>query len=451
MQPATIVEDTGFQSLVCLLDSWYQLSSRRHIMRSLLPDMYTTRAKEIKRELLQISHVALTSDLWTSRTTKSYLTITCYFVTSTWELKSLVLETFGFKNDHTAENIAASFQKIAEEWGISREVVAMVTDNAANVVAAVRHTGWTHVPCFAHTLNLVVSEEIKADTKIYQLRKSLWAFSTTALRPQKSWRRYNCSWEFLRTNSSNKWKPDGTHLTTCLNASRSNIKLLPQHFVSLVVMQCVFHLLMWACWKLPWPFWNPLRQRPKRFLQTSMSPFLRWYLWRTHDSVWLVRLQKRTHPWFPTLVTRWDATSQISKALACWRCRPYWIPGWRNWRSVTRQPWDRQSSGLFRRCQGMSRLMIPMKIGSPVIQLKQLACGISSTQWSSNQHHKEPQPVMQHWKLGSILKNQCWQDSKIPYCGGRRMSDTMNLSQKLRRSIFASLVHLFPPKGCSLK
>ena len=159
---------------------------------------------------------------------------------------------------------------------------------------------------------------------------TLWAFSTTALRPQKSWRRYNCSWEFLRTNSSKKWKPDGTQLTTCLNASRSNIKPLPQHFVSLVVIHCVFHLLMWACWKLSWPFWNPLRQRPKRFLRTSMSPFLRWYIWRNHYSVWMVRLQKRTHPWFPTLATRWDVASQTSKALACWRCR-CWIPGWRNW------------------------------------------------------------------------------------------------------------------------
>ena len=206
----------------------------------------------------------------------------------------------------------------------------MVTDNAANVVAAVRHTGWTHVPFFAHTLNLAVSEAIKADTKIHQLRKScrdIVSFFHHSVKASESWRRYNCSWEFLRTNSSKKWKPDGTQLTTCLNASRSNIKPLPQHFVSLVVMQCVFHLLMWACWKLPWPFWNPLRQRPKRFLQTSMSPFLRWYLWRTHDSVWLVRLQKRTHPWFPTLVTRWDATSQISRVLACWRYWPYWIPG----------------------------------------------------------------------------------------------------------------------------
>ena len=172
MQPATIVEDTGFQLLVHLLDSRYQLPSRRHIMRSLLPDMYTTRAKEIKRELLQISHVALTSDLWTSQTTESYLTFTCHFVTSTWELKSLVLETFGFKKDHTTENIAASFQKMAQEWGISQKVVVMVADNAANVVANVRHTGWTHVPCFVHTLNLVVSEAIEADTKIHQLRKS---------------------------------------------------------------------------------------------------------------------------------------------------------------------------------------------------------------------------------------------------------------------------------------
>ena len=112
MQPATIVEDTGFQSLVCLLDSWYQLSSRRHIMRSLLPDMYTTRAKEIKRELLQISHVALTSDLWTSRTTESYLAITCHFVTSTWELKFLVLAMFGLKKTTRLSTLPRHSQKL---------------------------------------------------------------------------------------------------------------------------------------------------------------------------------------------------------------------------------------------------------------------------------------------------------------------------------------------------
>ena len=136
-----------------------------------LPNMYSKRVKEIKQELAQISHVALTSDIWTSRTTQSYLTLTCHFLTSSWELKTLVLGTFELNNDHTADNIAEALQRVAGSWGISNKVVAMVTDNAANIVAAVRMTGWMHIPCFAHTLNLVVSDAIKADASIHGLKK----------------------------------------------------------------------------------------------------------------------------------------------------------------------------------------------------------------------------------------------------------------------------------------
>ena len=127
--------------------------------------------EEIKQELASIPHVALTSDIWTSRSTQSYITLTCHFLTSSWELKSLVLETFDFGSDHTAENIAESFQRVAESWGISGKVAAMVTDNASNIVAAVRITGWQHVACFAHTLNLVVSAAIKADRSVHDLQK----------------------------------------------------------------------------------------------------------------------------------------------------------------------------------------------------------------------------------------------------------------------------------------
>ena len=126
----------------------------------------------------------------------------------------------------------------------------MVTDNAANVVAAVRHTGWTHVPFFAHTLNLSVSEAIKADTKIHQLRKScrdIVSFFHRSVKASENLKEIQLQLGIPENNSSKKWKPDGTQLTTCLNASRRNIKPLPQHFVSLVVVQCVFHLLMSAC------------------------------------------------------------------------------------------------------------------------------------------------------------------------------------------------------------
>ena len=66
-----------------------------------------------------------------------------------------MLTTTNLPKDHTAEYIADELKRmhITDEWNITEKVVAIVTDNAANIVAAVRLNGWRHVPCFAHTLN----------------------------------------------------------------------------------------------------------------------------------------------------------------------------------------------------------------------------------------------------------------------------------------------------------
>lgn len=52
-------------------------------------------------------------------------------------------------------------------------IYAVVTDNAANIVAAVKRTGWAHVPCFAHSLNLVVQEGLKCVETIRSKVKSI--------------------------------------------------------------------------------------------------------------------------------------------------------------------------------------------------------------------------------------------------------------------------------------
>ena len=44
-----------------------------------------------------------------------------------------------------------------------------MTDNAANIIAAVRLTGWNHFPCFAHTINLVIQDSM-ISVKGLQLR-----------------------------------------------------------------------------------------------------------------------------------------------------------------------------------------------------------------------------------------------------------------------------------------
>jgi len=39
------------------------------------------------------------------------------------------------------------------------------------MLAAIRVIGWTHIHCFAHTLNLVIQEAIKADLSVTHIKK----------------------------------------------------------------------------------------------------------------------------------------------------------------------------------------------------------------------------------------------------------------------------------------
>lgn len=38
---------------------------------------------------------------------------------------------------------------------------ACASDNASNIKAALQKAGWRHLPCFAHTINLIVREGLK--------------------------------------------------------------------------------------------------------------------------------------------------------------------------------------------------------------------------------------------------------------------------------------------------
>jgi hypothetical protein len=63
MQPLSVVENEGFIELVKVLDPRYQLPSRSTITRSLLPKKYERLKDDVKLELAQVKHVALTTDL----------------------------------------------------------------------------------------------------------------------------------------------------------------------------------------------------------------------------------------------------------------------------------------------------------------------------------------------------------------------------------------------------
>ena len=115
---------------------------------------------ETRGELSHASAVCLTSDIWTSRISQSYMNVTCHFIDNSWQLKSYALETAHLSVSHTAENIASRIS----------EVVALVADNASNAVAAARLPRWKRILCFVHTLNFIVKGVLEANSKLTALK-----------------------------------------------------------------------------------------------------------------------------------------------------------------------------------------------------------------------------------------------------------------------------------------
>ena len=172
LQPSSITEDRGFQNFVKILDPKYIPPSRRTIMRDLFPPFYEASTQELARLLAECDSCAITTDLWTSCTTTGFLTVTCHFFTKLWKLRSYVLDTVHIDVSHTAENIAAALVAAARKWDIMDKISCAVTDNANNIVAAIRIAGWSHLPCFAHTINLIVTNAISEVPELEELIKS---------------------------------------------------------------------------------------------------------------------------------------------------------------------------------------------------------------------------------------------------------------------------------------
>ncbi|CAG4976870.1 unnamed protein product [Parnassius apollo] len=77
------------------------------------------------------------------------------------------------KKRHTSENLALELKRITDNWEITDKIVAAISDNAYNIKAAIRLNNWKQIPCFAHTLNLIVQSALKEikdiTTKIKQI------------------------------------------------------------------------------------------------------------------------------------------------------------------------------------------------------------------------------------------------------------------------------------------
>lgn len=115
----------------------------------------------LKTKLNQIEWMSLTSDIWTDvLNTKSYICLTAHYVKDL-SMESIIFAVKPLEIDHTSENIKMIIEDILLDWNLNKEkIVCTVTDGAASIVKAFHDMFGKnkHLHCFAHLLNLMVSD-----------------------------------------------------------------------------------------------------------------------------------------------------------------------------------------------------------------------------------------------------------------------------------------------------
>ncbi|XP_072939812.1 E3 SUMO-protein ligase ZBED1-like [Epargyreus clarus] len=161
-QPFTIVENDGFRNLMKVTAPHYKLPSKTTLTRW-VDDKYEALSAMFKNKLKSVENITLTTDMWTeTMSMRSFLGITGHFGICT-DFFSITLGVYQSFDRNTSDHIAEMLLNSCAEWNIALDKVsAVVTDNAASMIKAVNLSfGKKHIPCFAHTLNLVALNAIQ--------------------------------------------------------------------------------------------------------------------------------------------------------------------------------------------------------------------------------------------------------------------------------------------------
>ncbi|XP_077417784.1 E3 SUMO-protein ligase ZBED1 isoform X1 [Vanacampus margaritifer] len=161
MIPIKNVENEGFKRLFKVVDPRYDLPSRKFFSSTAIPRLYSECREKIEREVRTVRFFAAASDMWSSRTSEPYLSLTIHYIHD-WKLCSATLQTTYIPEDHTGELIAQGLRDALQCWGLKEEnMTCMTIDGGTNMAKALELNNWTCLPCFGYILHLAIEKSVK--------------------------------------------------------------------------------------------------------------------------------------------------------------------------------------------------------------------------------------------------------------------------------------------------
>ncbi|XP_070817522.1 E3 SUMO-protein ligase ZBED1-like [Chaetodon trifascialis] len=168
LQPLESTEDTNFLDFVKALNPSLQIPTKS-VIRSQLLSIYSEEEKKLRSVLASAADVVLTCELWSSRAEDPYLTVACHFVDIHGNLKSYMLRTASLFGDDSAANIQKQLLAVMESWCVKDKVHTVIRAGMPQLKNI--KTKWTHMPCFADTLNVVFRDLMSDGELLDVLRK----------------------------------------------------------------------------------------------------------------------------------------------------------------------------------------------------------------------------------------------------------------------------------------
>lgn len=109
--------------------------------------------------------VSLVLDCWTDNfQRRSFINYRVHYC-SNFEMVTVTLKTAIFEHPHTAVRIKDNIISTLEEFNLSKKEIIAVTDNGANIVAALRLAKIQRLSCISHCLHLFLTSDISKNPK----------------------------------------------------------------------------------------------------------------------------------------------------------------------------------------------------------------------------------------------------------------------------------------------
>jgi len=87
----------------------------------------------LKNKLIQVEHISLTLDAWSSPAHLPYLGVTAHWLTSDFKPYEILLSMEELPYPHGTVEIQEHLIDLFNEWEIESKITAVITDNRSNV------------------------------------------------------------------------------------------------------------------------------------------------------------------------------------------------------------------------------------------------------------------------------------------------------------------------------